>query len=161
MSLTGIKVSQLDPNGSKLKNQDLVNVVKQVDTGEYVSVKAPLSEVSELVFENVKEEFYDFTIESSREDLDFVEATYVKKEVGKGLSSLSFEQADKDKLANLRTTNDLTEGTSNLYFKEDRVLETVMTGLLVGTDTAVSATDSLLLAIAKLQAQIDALKAAP
>ena len=54
MSLTGIKVSQLDPNGSKLKNQDLVNVVKQVDTGEYVSVKAPLSEVSELVFENVK-----------------------------------------------------------------------------------------------------------
>ena len=158
MSLTGIKVSQLDPNGSKLKNQDLVNVVKQLDTGEFVSVKAPLSEVSELVFDNVKEEFYDFTNESSQENLAFIEATYVKKETGKGLSSLSFEQTDKDKLNNLRTTNDLTEGTSNLYFKEDRVKETLLTGLVTGTDTAVTATDSLLLAIAKLQAQITALK---
>ena len=53
------------------------------------------------------------------------------------------------------TTNDITEGT-NLYFTEQRVRNTPLTGYTVGTNTAVANTDNLMGSIAKLQGQINA-----
>ena len=52
------------------------------------------------------------------------------------------------------TTSDITEGT-NLFFTESRVNQTVLTGLNTNTATPALATDQLLAAIGKLQAQIN------
>ena len=55
------------------------------------------------------------------------------------------------------STDAVPEGTTNLYFTAARVLATVLSGLSFGLITAVTATDTLLLAIGKLQAQISSL----
>lgn len=52
------------------------------------------------------------------------------------------------------TTSDITEGTK-LFFTESRVNQTVLTGLNTSTATPALATDNLLAAIGKLQAQIN------
>ena len=52
------------------------------------------------------------------------------------------------------TSSDITEGT-NLFFTEDRVNQTVLTGLDTTAATPALATDQLLAAIGKLQAQIN------
>ncbi|RKR83181.1 hypothetical protein BDD43_3383 [Mucilaginibacter gracilis] len=54
------------------------------------------------------------------------------------------------------TTDALTEGTTNLYFTTGRVLGTLLTGLSLATATPAVATDSVLTAIGKLQAQATA-----
>lgn len=51
------------------------------------------------------------------------------------------------------TTADLTEG-SNLYFTAARVLATVLAGLSTATNAVITATDTVLSALGKLQAQI-------
>ncbi|MFD0762975.1 hypothetical protein ACFQZW_12865 [Lutibacter aestuarii] len=56
------------------------------------------------------------------------------------------------------TTDELPEGSSNLYFTATRVLATVLTGISFLTGTAVVATDTILVAIGKLQKQINDLK---
>lgn len=55
------------------------------------------------------------------------------------------------------STDDLSEGTSNLYFTAARVRAVVLAGLSVATDAAISATDTVLSGLGKLQAQITAL----
>ena len=52
------------------------------------------------------------------------------------------------------TTSDINEG-AKLFFTESRVNQTVLTGLNTSTATPALATDSLLAAIGKLQAQIN------
>ena len=54
------------------------------------------------------------------------------------------------------TTSDINEGT-NLFFTEDRVNQTVLTGLDTSTATPALATDQLLAAIGKLQSQINSM----
>lgn len=53
------------------------------------------------------------------------------------------------------TTDTLPEGTNNLYFTAARVLSTLLTGFATGANAAVAATDSILQAFAKVQAQLD------
>jgi len=53
-------------------------------------------------------------------------------------------------------TDDINEGTSNLYFTAARVRDAVLTGLSTATNAIISATDSVLSAFGKLQAQITA-----
>ena len=53
------------------------------------------------------------------------------------------------------TTTDITEGT-NQYFTAARVRAVVLTGLSLVTNAVISATDSVLIAFGKLQAQITA-----
>jgi hypothetical protein len=53
------------------------------------------------------------------------------------------------------TTDDLGEGASNLYFTSARVLATTLTGLSTSTSSAVTASDSVLVGIGKLQAQVN------
>ena len=59
----------------------------------------------------------------------------------------------QDNLHNI-TTSDIDEGT-NLFFTESRVNQTILTGLNTNTATPALATDQLLAAIGKLQAQIN------
>lgn len=54
------------------------------------------------------------------------------------------------------TTTDINEGT-NQYFTEARVRATVLTGLSLATNAVIAATDSILVAFGKLQAQLTAL----
>jgi lysophospholipase L1-like esterase len=55
------------------------------------------------------------------------------------------------------TTDAVPEGTTNKYFTLSRVLNTILTGIGFGSSTAISATDSILQALGKLQAQITGL----
>ncbi|WP_256575771.1 hypothetical protein [Pseudomonas sp. R16(2017)] len=58
---------------------------------------------------------------------------------------------------NLESTDGLTEGATNKYFTEARVRAAALTGFTVpGTPAAVVATDSILAAFGKLQAQVAA-----
>lgn len=52
------------------------------------------------------------------------------------------------------TSDAVSEGSTNLYFSLSRALGIVMTGMSTATSTAVAATDTLLVAIGKLQAQV-------
>ena len=52
------------------------------------------------------------------------------------------------------STDAVTEGASNLYFTYARVRDTVLTGLSTATNAVIAATDSVLSALGKLQAQI-------
>lgn len=54
------------------------------------------------------------------------------------------------------STDNINEGTSNLYFTATRVRDAVLTGLSTATNAIISATDSVLSAFGKLQAQITA-----
>ncbi|MGZ3874825.1 MAG: hypothetical protein ACXVJD_18035 [Mucilaginibacter sp.] len=54
------------------------------------------------------------------------------------------------------STDAMPEGSANLYFTAARVLATLLNGLSTGTSGAVIATDDILTAIGKLQAQLNA-----
>lgn len=54
------------------------------------------------------------------------------------------------------STDAVPEGSGNLYFTADRVRSTVLTGLSLASSAAVSATDTLLSAFGKIQAQLHA-----
>lgn len=58
------------------------------------------------------------------------------------------------------STDAVTEGSANLYFTTTRVRAVVLTGLSLVTNAAISATDSVLSALGKLQKQITDLAAA-
>lgn len=58
------------------------------------------------------------------------------------------------------TTDALAEGVTNLYFTPARVLASVLTGLSVITNAAITAADSIVVAAGKLQAQCTAILAA-
>ncbi|XHR92599.1 GDSL-type esterase/lipase family protein [Mucilaginibacter sp. UC70_90] len=55
------------------------------------------------------------------------------------------------------TTDAVPEGVTNKYFTVSRVLNAVLTGIGFGSASAISATDSILQALGKLQAQITGL----
>jgi hypothetical protein len=59
--------------------------------------------------------------------------------------------------ANATDTDMLTEGATNLYFTEARVRAALLTGIDFLTSTAVVATDSMLVGLGKLQAQVTAI----
>lgn len=52
------------------------------------------------------------------------------------------------------TTDAVPEGTTNLYFTAQRVRDAVLTGLSLASSAVISATDSVLSALGKLQAQV-------
>lgn len=55
------------------------------------------------------------------------------------------------------TTDDLPEGSTNLYFTASRVLATVLAGLSTASSAVITAADSVLSACGKLQSQITAI----
>ena len=88
-------------------------------------------------------------------------ADKVDKEAGKGLSSNDFTSAEKTKLAGVAAgatanadTDSLAEGVTNQYFTEPRVRSTVLTGLSLLAGGVITAADSVLSALGRLQKQI-------
>ncbi|UVO19605.1 hypothetical protein [Stutzerimonas stutzeri] len=55
------------------------------------------------------------------------------------------------------TTDALAEGSTNLYFNQSRVRNTVLTGLSLASSAAVAATDTVLAAFGKIQARLNLL----
>ena len=58
-------------------------------------------------------------------------------------------------VSTISTTDDVPEGSSNLYFTSQRVRDTTLTGLSTATATPITATDTVLTAAGKLQAQVN------
>lgn len=74
-----------------------------------------------------------------------------------------FTDAEEAKLAGVATgatknssTDELVEGATNQYFTAARVRAVVLTGLSLATNAAITAADTVLVALGKLQAQITA-----
>jgi hypothetical protein len=70
-------------------------------------------------------------------------------------TNLYYTQARFNSAFTAKSTSDLTEGT-NQYFTAARVRAVVLTGLSLATNAVISATDTVLSAFGKLQAQITA-----
>jgi hypothetical protein len=70
-------------------------------------------------------------------------------------TNLYYTQARFNSAFTAKSTSDLTEGT-NEYFTAARVRAVVLTGISLVTNAVISATDSVLIAFGKLQAQITA-----
>ena len=54
----------------------------------------------------------------------------------------------------IASTNDVPEGNLNLYFLASRVLSTILTGLSTASNAVITATDTVLSALGKLQGQV-------
>lgn len=70
-------------------------------------------------------------------------------------SNLYYTDARFDSRLATKTTDDLTEGT-NEYYTAARVRAVLLTGISLVTNAVISATDSVLIAFGKIQAQITA-----
>jgi hypothetical protein len=70
-------------------------------------------------------------------------------------TNLYYTQARFNSAFTAKSTSDLSEGT-NEYFTAARVRSVVLTGLSLATNAVISATDTVLIAFGKLQAQITA-----
>lgn len=115
--------------------------------------------------------FVDDVIEAYKSGANFYKevglTTLIVGETGKIYVDLTTGQSSKQyrwsgsayiQITNglIASTNDVPEGTS-LYFTVARVLASVLTGIGFSSAIAVTATDTILVAIGKLQAQINAI----
>lgn len=75
--------------------------------------------------------------------------------VGTHLENVVDSKANKTEIPG--STDEVTEGATNLYFTNNRVWNLVLTGLSLVTNSAITAADSILVAFGKLQAQITSL----
>lgn len=78
--------------------------------------------------------------------------------IGEG-SNLYWTQTRFDNAFAAKTTDGLTEGATNLYFTNARVLATTLAGLDTSTNAVITSGDSVLIAFGKLQKQITDLTA--
>lgn len=95
------------------------------------------------------------------EELTAALADKVDKVAGKGLSTNDYTTPEKTKLAGVAAgatanadTDSLAEGGTNKYFTESRVRSAVLTGLNLLTGGDITAADSVLTALGKLQKRI-------
>lgn len=73
---------------------------------------------------------------------------------GGTLKKRAFDAKGRLSQESAATTDDLTEGSTNLYFTAARVRAAVLTGISLTTSAVIAATDTVLGAFGKLQAQI-------
>lgn len=92
---------------------------------------------------------------------DPVTAAQVKTLYESNPDTNAYTDAEKSKLAGVAAgatananTDSLAEGATNLYHTAARVLATVLSGLSLATGTAITSSDSVLVAFGKLQKQI-------
>jgi hypothetical protein len=76
-------------------------------------------------------------------------------DIGGGtLQKTQFDTKGRKTGTSAATTDNLTEGATNLYFTSPRVLATSLTGLSTATATTITAADTVLSAAGSLQAQV-------
>lgn len=97
---------------------------------------------------------------------DPITAAQVKTLYESNADTNAFTDSEKAKLGGIAAgatantnTDTLAEGATNLWFTVARVRATVLTGLSLATDAVIAATDSVLVAMGKLQAQITTMRA--
>lgn len=76
---------------------------------------------------------------------------------GGTLQKTAFDAKGRKTDTSAATTDDLTEGATNLYFTAARVRATLLDGISFASAAVITAADSVLSALGKLQAQITAL----
>lgn len=74
---------------------------------------------------------------------------------GGSIKKRSFDAKGRLSQESAATTDDLTEGATNQWFTAARVRSAVLTGLSLATSAVIAATDTVLGALGKLQAQIN------
>lgn len=162
------KISQLDPIGTIDANLDSIPIV---DYSEGVTKRTNLSNIGQRVLEANTTD----SLDEGTTNLYFTNLRVYNK-VKSALiagSNVSFTYNDTNQTITIAAsgnvlsvngqtgavvldTDDVNEGTSNLYFTATRVRDAVLTGLSTATNAIISATDSVLSAFGKLQAQITA-----
>ena len=162
------KISQLDPIGTIDANLDSIPIV---DYSEGVTKRTNLANIGQRVLEANNTD----SLDEGTSNLYFTNTrvyTKVKAALVAG-SNVSFTYNDALQTITIAAsgnvlsvngqtgavvldTDDINEGTTNQYFTATRVRDLLLTGLSTATNAIISATDSVLVAFGKLQAQITA-----
>lgn len=161
------KISQLDPIGTIDINQDSIPIV---DYSEGVTKRTNLANIGQNVLQGSSTD----NLEEGTNNLYFTNTrVYLKAKaalIAGSNTSITFNDtlqtitiASQGNVQSVNTktgsvvltTTDIAEGT-NEYFTTTKVRAVVLTGLSLVTNAVISATDSILVAFGKLQAQITA-----
>jgi hypothetical protein len=160
------KISQLDPIGTIDVVQDSIPIVDYsegvtkrtnlVNIGQRVleaSSTTNLAEGTNLYFTNTRvyTKVKATLLAGSNTSITFDDALQTITIASQG----NVQSVNTKTGAVVLTTTDISEGT-NQYFTAARVMAVVLTGLSLATNAVISATDTVLSAFGKLQAQITA-----
>ena len=162
------KISQLDPIGTIDANLDSIPIV---DYSEGVTKRTNLANIGQRVLEaNTTDSLDEGTTNLYFTNLRVYNKVKASLIAG---SNVSFTYNDTNQTITIAAsgnvlsvngqtgavvlgTDNINEGSTNLYFTATRVRDAVLTGLSTATNAIISATDSVLSAFGKLQAQITA-----
>jgi hypothetical protein len=160
------KISQLEPIGTIDVNQDSIPIV---DYSENLTKRTNLANIGERVLEantttNLAEGtnlYFTNTRVYTKVKASLIAGSNTSITFDDALQTITIASQGNVQSVNTKTgavvltTTDISEGT-NEYFTAARVRAVVLTGLSLITNAVISATDSVLVAFGKLQAQITA-----
>ena len=160
------KISQLDPIGTIDINQDSIPIV---DNSEGVTKRTNLANIGQRVLEgtsttNLPEGtnlYFTNTRVYTKVKATLLAGSNTSITFDDALQTITIASQGNVQSVNTKTgavvltTTDITEGT-NEYHTSARVRAVILTGLSLVTNSVISATDSVLVAFGKLQAQITA-----
>jgi hypothetical protein len=160
------KISQLDPIGTIDVVQDSIPIV---DYSENVTKRTNLANIGQRVLEansttNLAEGtnlYFTNTRVYTKVKATLLAGSNTSITFDDALQTITIASQGNVQSVNTKTgavvltTTDISEGT-NEYFTAARVRAVVLTGLSLATNAVISATDSVLVAFGKLQAQITA-----
>jgi hypothetical protein len=160
------KISQLEPIGTIDVNQDSIPIV---DYSENLTKRTNLANIGERVLEantttNLAEGtnlYFTNTRVYTKVKASLIAGSNTSITFDDNAQTITIASQGNVQSVNTKTgavvltTTDINEGT-NEYFTAARVRAVVLTGLSLVTNAVISATDSVLVAFGKLQAQITA-----
>jgi hypothetical protein len=160
------KISKLEPIGTIDVNQDSIPIV---DYSENLTKRTNLANIGERVLEantttNLAEGtnlYFTNTRVYTKVKASLIAGSNTSITFNDALQTITIASQGNVQSVNTKTgavvltTTDINEGT-NEYFTAARVRAVVLTGLSLVTNAVISATDSVLVAFGKLQAQITA-----
>ena len=160
------KISQLDPIGTIDVNQDSLPIV---DYSENTTKRTNLANIGQRVLEastttNLAEGtnlYFTNTRVYTKVKASLLAGSNTSITFDDALQTITIASQGNVQSVNTKTgavvltTTDITEGT-NEYHTSARVRAVILTGLSLVTNAVISATDSVLIAFGKLQAQITA-----
>lgn len=160
------KISQLDPIGTIDVNQDSIPIV---DYSENVTKRTNLANIGQRVLEantttNLAEGsnlYFTNTRVYTKVKASLLAGSNTSITFDDTLQTITIASQGNVQSVNTKTgavvltTTDISEGT-NEYHTSARVRAVILTGLSTATNAIISATDSVLSALGKLQAQITA-----
>ena len=160
------KISQLDPIGTIDVNQDSIPIV---DYSENTTKRTNLANIGQRVLEastttNLAEGtnlYFTNTRVYTKVKASLLAGSNTSITFDDALQTITIASQGNVQSVNTKTgavvltTTDITEGT-NEYHTSARVRAVILTGLSLVTNAVISATDTVLIAFGKLQAQITA-----